>query len=167
MIPDFVLPWSRCEPQRLRRIDGVLTDIDDTLTTEGAIPLGVVAALAALREAGLPVIAVTGRPMGWSRPIVDSRRRSPRWSPRTARWRSFATRTRLQVEYVDDEPTRAANAVRLRAVAARIVAEVPGATLARDSAGRVTDIAVDHSDSRTLDAARDRRGRRADARAKA
>jgi hydroxymethylpyrimidine pyrophosphatase-like HAD family hydrolase len=36
--------------------------------------------------------------------------------------------------------------VRLRAVAERIVREVPGATLARDSAGRVTDIAVDHSE---------------------
>ena len=51
--------------------------------------------------------------------------------------------------------------------AARIVAEVPGATLARDSAGRVTDIAVDHAEFAHLDAARDRRGRRADARAKA
>ena len=49
---------------------------------------------------------------------------------------------------------RTANAERLRAVAARIVAEIPGATLAQDSAGRVTDIAVDHSEFAHLDPAR-------------
>ena len=42
--------------------------------------MGVVAALAALREAGLPVIAVTGRPMGWSRAVAraDAARRGRR-----------------------------------------------------------------------------------------
>lgn len=134
-------------------MQGVLTDIDDTLTTEGAIPMGVVAALAALREAGIPVIAVTGRPMGWSRPIVDD-------TPLAAVVAEngsvalFRDGSGLRVEYVDPESTRDANAVRLRAAAARIVAEVPGATLARDSAGRVTDIAVDHSEFARLDEAR-------------
>src|SRR5206468_813349 len=60
VIPPSVEPWSRADPGRLAGVRGVLTDIDDTLTTEGAIPMGVVAALAALRAAGLPVIAVTG-----------------------------------------------------------------------------------------------------------
>jgi hypothetical protein len=50
------------------------------------------------------------------------------------------------VEYAQDDATRTRNAVRLREAAARIVREVPGAVLARDSAGRVTDIAVDHSE---------------------
>jgi len=39
-----------------------------------------------------------------------------------------------------------ANAERLRQVAQRVLREVPGATLARDSAGRVTDIAIDHGE---------------------
>ena len=47
-------------PQARRRIAGALTGIDDTLTTAGAITQG------ALKAAGLPVIAVTGRPAGWS-----------------------------------------------------------------------------------------------------
>ena len=46
---------------------------------------------------------------------------------------------------------RAANLLRLRAAAARVLAEVPGARLARDSAGRVTDIAVDHAEFAQLD----------------
>lgn len=153
VIPPTVLEWARCEPRRLREVQGVLTDIDDTLSTEGAIPLGVVAALAALREAGLPVIAVTGRPLGWSRPIADE-------IPLTAVVAEngavglFRDAGGLQVEYVDAEATRDAHAIRLRAVAARIVAEVPGAVLARDSAGRVTDIAIDHAEFAQLDPAR-------------
>ena len=66
-----------------RRITGVLTDIDDTLTTAGAITPDALAALGALKAAGLPVIAVTGRPSGWSEPFalewpVDASRRKRR-----------------------------------------------------------------------------------------
>ena len=53
-----------------RRITGVLTDIDDTLTTAGAITPNVLAALGLLQAAGLCVIAVTGRPAGWSEPFA-------------------------------------------------------------------------------------------------
>ena len=52
------------------RITGVLTDIDATLTTEGAITPDALAALGALKAAGLPVIAITGRPVGWSAPFA-------------------------------------------------------------------------------------------------
>ena len=48
----------------------MFTDIDDTLTTEGAITPDALQALADLRDAGLPVIAVTGRPVGWSVPFA-------------------------------------------------------------------------------------------------
>jgi hypothetical protein len=150
--PPAVEPWSRCDPELLRDVVGVLTDIDDTLTTDGAIPMGVVAALAALREAGLPVIAVTGRPMGWSRPIALDTPLAAVVAENggVALVRDGAD---LRIDYADPEAVRAANAVRLRRAAERIVAEVPGATLARDSAGRVTDIAIDHGEFAHLDPA--------------
>ena len=53
-----------------RRISGVFTDIDDTLTTEGAITADALAALGDLKAAGLPVVAITGRPVGWSEPFA-------------------------------------------------------------------------------------------------
>ena len=59
----------------------------------------------------------------------------------------------LRIEYAQDEATRSRNAERLRRVAQRLQLEIPSATLARDSAGRVTDIAVDHSEFAHLDAA--------------
>ena len=155
MIPSTVLPWSRCDPERLSHLRGVLTDIDDTLTTEGAIPMGVVAALAALREAGIPVVAVTGRPMGWSRPIAAT-------TPLTAivaengavaLFPDAAAEDGVRVEFADDAAVRAANAVRLLAAARRILRDVPDATLTDDSPGRVTDISIDHAEFRPLDAA--------------
>jgi hypothetical protein len=52
----------------------------------------------------------------------------------------------LRIEYAQDEATRRVNTARLRAAAERVLREVPGSRLATDSAGRVTDIAVDHSE---------------------
>ena len=152
MIPPSVTPWSGCEPRRLAGVRGVLTDIDDTLTTDGLIPMGVVAALAALRAAGLPVIAVTGRPLGWSREVALP---TP-LAAVVAENGAVALRQlgdEVRIEFADPEPVRDANALRLQAVAARIVAEVPGATLSRDSVGRLTDIAIDHAEYAHLDSA--------------
>jgi HAD superfamily hydrolase (TIGR01484 family) len=43
----------------------ILMDIDDTLTRGGKLPASAYSALWELREAGLKVIPVTGRPAGW------------------------------------------------------------------------------------------------------
>lgn len=132
-------------------VAGVLTDIDDTLTLDGAIEPRALQALHALAAAGVPVFAITGRPMGWSEPFALA------WPVRAivaengavALWRD--AHGALQVEYAQDEATRRANTRRLQAAAARVLAEVPGAALARDSAGRVTDIAIDHAEFARLD----------------
>ncbi|RZI97953.1 MAG: HAD family hydrolase, partial [Haliea sp.] len=52
------------------RVRGIFTDIDDTLTTDGAITPDALRALADLRAAGLKVVAITGRPVGWSLPFI-------------------------------------------------------------------------------------------------
>ena len=124
---------------------GVFTDIDDTLTTFGAITPDALAALAELQAAGIPVIALTGRPQGWCASIASH------WpltaavaeNGAVAMWREAKG---LQIEYAQDSQERARNAKRLTATAQRILREVPGAQLARDSAGRVTDIAIDHAE---------------------
>lgn len=128
-----------------RRIAGVLTDIDDTLTTDGRITAEAMRALAHLRDAGLAIIAITGRPMGWSEPIA---RDTPldavvAENGAVALFREGGV---LRVEYVQDESTRERNGQRLRLVAQRILRQIPGTALARDSAGRVTDIAIDHGE---------------------
>jgi hypothetical protein len=53
---------------------------------------------------------------------------------------------RLRKLYQQDAATRDRNFQRLQDVAHQIVQTVPGAQLAQDSAGRETDIAIDHSE---------------------
>ena len=50
----------------LAKLVGVMTDVDDTLTTHGWLDDATAAALTRLAGAGVPVVAITGRPMGWS-----------------------------------------------------------------------------------------------------
>ncbi|RZI41209.1 HAD family phosphatase [Herbaspirillum sp. HC18] len=63
-------PLAQWPEEERRRIRGVLTDIDDTLTTHGRLTPEVLAALGRLRDAGLLVIAVTGRPTYWAMPLL-------------------------------------------------------------------------------------------------
>ena len=65
MKPLSFLPSRECAP-----ICGILTDIDDTLTTDGAITPDALQALGALKASGLHVIPITGRPVGWSEPFA-------------------------------------------------------------------------------------------------
>ena len=146
------------------RIFGVFTDIDDTLTTDGAITPDALRALGDLKAAGLHVIPITGRPVGWSEPFalswpVDAivaengavALRTVRAAPVEASSAGIAPstgsgRTVLSRLYQQDEPARLANYARMQQVAGRVVREVPGAVLSEDSPGRETDIAIDHSE---------------------
>ncbi|MDI9235076.1 HAD-IIB family hydrolase [Limnohabitans lacus] len=131
--------------QALRPI-GVFTDIDDTLTTEGAITPDALHALADLQAAGLCVVPITGRPVGWSAPFVQS------WpvdaivaeNGAVALLRDPVHGSRKI--YQQDDATRAHNFARMQAVGQRVLREVPGAQLSQDHVGRETDIAFDHSE---------------------
>ena len=142
MLPQPLTAWPTA--QRAALI-GVMTDIDDTLTRDGAIEPAALQALHALAAAGLPVIAITGRPLGWSEGFAQA------WPVAAIVAENGAVALiregdRLHTEYVQDKATRAAQSPRLQAVAAQVLRSVPGTQLARDSAGRVTDIAIDHSE---------------------
>jgi HAD superfamily hydrolase (TIGR01484 family) len=142
--------WNECDEHALRSVAGVFTDIDDTLTRDGAIEPQALVALHALHDAGVPVIAITGRPLGWSEPFARA------WPvaaivPENGAVALVRDGSAVRTEFAQDEPTRLSNGRRLREVAARLLAELPGTTLARDSAGRVTDIAIDHAEFAQLD----------------
>lgn len=135
--------WSAADRAR---IHGVLTDIDDTLTTEGAITPDALDALHRLRAAGVPVFAITGRPAGWSEAFALA------WpvdaivaeNGAVALWRGESGE--LKRDYLQDAATRAAHFAKLQATAQRVLAELPQTRLATDSPGRETDIAIDHSE---------------------
>lgn len=144
------MPLSRWDAAARAALVGVFTDIDDTLTHEGAITPDALLALGALKAAGLAVVAITGRPVGWSMPLRAHGRSTRSWR-KTARWRCCPQPTRKSKKYRQDAATRAANFVRMQSVLARIEREIPGAARATDSPGRETDIAIDHSEFVRLD----------------
>lgn len=155
-MPQPSRPLADCPDAAFAAVCGVLTDIDDTLTRDGVVGPSARLALRQLADRRIPVVAITGRPMGWSEPfvrdgtlpVIVAENGAGAWY-RDGEGDGAA----LHEVYVQDAATRARNAQRLRDVAAQLQREVPGATLARDSAGRVTDIAVDHSEFTHLDAA--------------
>ncbi len=127
-----------------RAIRGVLTDIDDTLTTHGRLLPASYAALAALRAAGLLVVPVTGRPAGWCDHIARMWPVDAVVGENGAFWfRHDAKAGRLVKRYVVGDAERARRAERLDAIAKRILSEVPGAALASDQPYREADLAID------------------------
>ena len=144
-------PLSEWPLAARRGLVGVFTDIDDTLTTEGAISADALAALADLRAAGLHRVAITGRPVGWSEPFANC------WPVDAIVAENGAVALLplpgggLEKRYQQDAPTRERNFARMQGVLARIEREIPGARRATDSAGRECDIAIDHSEFTRLD----------------
>ncbi len=147
--------WPRAEHAA---IVGVFTDIDDTLTTDGAITADALGALTDLKAAGLHVIPITGRPVGWSEPFaaawpVDAIVAEngavailPANNDQNGLMSARNKRHQLSKLYQQDAVTRAANFARMQQVLAEIEARVPGARRAQDSGGRECDIAIDHSE---------------------
>ncbi len=127
-------------------IVGVFTDIDDTLTTDGAITPDALQALADLKAAGLHVVPITGRPVGWSEPFAA------RWpvdaivAENGAVGLQHSAAQGLRKLYQQDQATRSAHFARMQQVLAHIERTVPGASRSQDSGGRETDIAIDHSE---------------------
>lgn len=132
---------------------GVFTDIDDTLTTEGAITPDALQALADLKAAGLVVIPITGRPIGWCEPFMAGPAGSI-WpvdamvaeNGAVAFTRGSGAQTPLVKRYQQDSAIRSANQARMREIAAQVAAQVPGVNLSRDSVGRETDLAFDYAE---------------------
>jgi HAD superfamily hydrolase (TIGR01484 family) len=154
-----MLPLTDWPIEARRQIIGVFTDIDDTLTTEGAITPDALQALHDLKAAGLHVIAITGRPVGWSEPfaaewpvdaIVAENGSVALFSKHFLSKNSLSpaenVRGVLSKSYQLDAGLRAENFTRMQQVLARIESEVMGAKRSTDSAGRETDIAIDHSE---------------------
>jgi HAD superfamily hydrolase (TIGR01484 family) len=61
-----VRPVSSLPPEEAARLRGLLFDLDDTVLTHGVLTRGAFDALWTLHDAGLLLVAVTGRPFGWA-----------------------------------------------------------------------------------------------------
>jgi HAD superfamily hydrolase (TIGR01484 family) len=125
------------------RIQGLLADIDDTITTEGRLTAAAYAALERLQGAGIKVIPVTGRPAGWCDHIARMWPVDAVVGENGAFWMRYEAKARrLKTVFVGEPPPD--RQARIDALAAEILAAVPGCALASDQFCRIADLAIDY-----------------------
>jgi HAD superfamily hydrolase (TIGR01484 family) len=138
-------PLAACDDARLAQVRVLATDVDDTLTEHGAFTGQAIAALERARAAGLSVVAVTGRPLGFVEVAM-------RWLPFDAAvgengggW--FAREGRALRAYLVDEDMPRAAAARARALAVGRAA-APEVPVPDDGWARRVDVAFDVGEAR-------------------
>ena len=142
-LPDMT-PLSECPRATLAAIKGVLTDIDETVSTNGQLTGEAYAALAELKKAGLQVIPVTGRPAGWCDMIARFWPVDAVVGENGAFWMWHDLKAhKLRTRFIQSEAERADGRRRLEAVRADVLKEVPGCGIASDQPYRLADLAVD------------------------
>lgn len=125
-------------------LDGLLTDIDDTMTTGGRLHASAYRALERLHESGLKIVPVTGRSAGWAHMILKT------WpvdavvaesgglylarDPAGGRLRQVLHAAPAQV---------ARERAQVQALAEQLIREMPGFAPASDNAYRQVDVAID------------------------
>ena len=137
-------PFDEFPEAELAKVDYVLSDIDDTLTTEGRLPAASLRAMEELEAAGVKVIPVTGRPAGWCDHIARM------WPVRAVVGENGALyfaydrgKREMRSWYARGGAQVAKDRKRLAALAEDVLRAVPGAALASDQPYRLTDLAVD------------------------
>ncbi|MDE2209962.1 MAG: HAD-IIB family hydrolase [Betaproteobacteria bacterium] len=132
-------------PDAVRRgIRLVLTDIDDTLSSNGKLTAEAYFALQRLHAAGRVVVPVTGRPAGWCDHIARMWPVDAVVGENGAFYMRYDAGTRrLLRRFVASDAERAAHRARIAAIGAQILKDVPGSALASDQRYRETDLAID------------------------
>ena len=137
-------PVNTIPAAQLRKIKGVFTDVDDTLTTGGRLSAEAYIALQALVDQGLRVVPVTGGPAGW----CDHMARA--WGVDAVVGESGAFYFHLRQEtgtltrrFWYDEEQRRSRRQMLKAAREALLTELPGVRLSSDQGYRELDLAIE------------------------
>ncbi len=139
-------PLSSLDDLRLRNIDFLLFDVDETFTTHGLLLAETYATLFDLQRAGITAIPVTGRPSGWGNVMLST------WPIKAS-----VTENGGVISWKDDhhiaqqriihfEHRGAGYIDKLRALGERIVARHPSVRVSADQPYRLTDLAIDYNE---------------------
>ncbi len=143
-------PLSALDPGEARRIAGVVFDLDDTLLDHGALREPAYGALFRLREAGLRLVACTGRPAGWGEVLARQ------WPVDAVVAENgavaFMLDARRRLFAIDPLPPaeRRARRATLLALAEEVIALFPATALADDNEARRTDVTLDIGEHRVV-----------------
>ncbi|CAN5866630.1 HAD-IIB family hydrolase [soil metagenome] len=148
MVPsDQMRPVAELD-RRSTPLRGVFSDIDDTLTHEGAVVPEAYSALARVRAAGMRVVLVTGRPAGWAEVLASV------WPVDAAIAENggiaYLRRGRRleRIYFAPGDPS--VDAARLASLTEDILVMFPFARRSDDSTLRITDAAFDIGEMQQL-----------------
>jgi HAD superfamily hydrolase (TIGR01484 family) len=137
-----VRPLEALSAAEAQRLHGLLFDLDDTLLTHGVLTRAAYASLWDLKDAGVRLVAVTGRPSGWGEVIA---RQWPIDGAVTENGAVVVARRASAIERFErcDEAERRARRTRLARVIDEVRRVVPEARLTDDLEARRADVTWD------------------------
>src|SRR4051812_7682632 len=132
-----------------RSLHGLLFDLDDTVLSHGLLHRAAYDAIWDLKDAGLVLVAVTGRPSGWGEVIA---RQWPIDGAVTENGAVHVVRDGkgVQVIFDGDERAVASRRARLDALVEEVRERVPEARLSDDVHARRSDVTWDIGERETL-----------------
>jgi HAD superfamily hydrolase (TIGR01484 family) len=148
-----VRPLRDLDPDVCRNLAGVIFDIDDTITDHGQLTDGAYHALWNLARAGLTLVAVTGRPLGWCDVFARLWPVAMAIGENGGGW-VYRAGTAVLEGYWDDAAARAQQQQQLAALEQAARAALPELRLAGDQRLRRVDLAFDVGEEVHLPAAR-------------
>lgn len=123
---------------------GVAFDIDDTVTHEGRLELPAYEAMWNLRAAGLRLIAVTGRPLGWVDVLARQWPVDVAIGENGAGWIFRGAHAgQFHEGYFSSQSERDVNQQRMATLLAEVKQALPHIVLAQDQRARRCDLAFD------------------------
>ncbi len=142
-------PLSAMPEEEARGLRALLFDLDDTVLDHGVLTKGAYDALWALRDHGLPLLAVTGRPSGWGEIVARQ------WpvvgvvseNGAVLSWRQGR---RIERSLRGTQATRQANRRRLEDIVVAVREAYPSLELADDNPARITDVTFDIGENASI-----------------
>lgn len=124
------------------KIEFVLTDIDDTITTEGQLHSNAFDALWKLSDAGLKIIPITGRPAGWCEMIARFWPVAGIVGENGGFYFRYLNK-KMHRWFFADDATIDENRKKLNQIQNSVLKLVPGSAVSSDQFCRLMDLAID------------------------
>lgn len=133
-------------PRHLKKdISFLLTDLDDTLTTDGRLLSDVFIAMERLQRAAVKVIPITGRPAGWCDHIARMWPVDGLVGENGAFYfRYDTTGKKMLRRYWKSARERREDRIKLEKIRREVLENIPGCRVASDQAYREADLAIDY-----------------------
>ncbi len=133
-----------------KNVLAVFTDVDGTLTTDNALESRTLAAMERLRERGIKLVLVSGRPSGWGECWIRTLPIDGAIVENGALYYARESPGMVRKHYVQSSAVRRRNRLRLYREIRAAIRRVPRARFSADSLQTEVDLAIDYNEEARL-----------------